>query len=166
MCSQPPLSGTPTMTDCEAQATHPVIHFPRRLAALVYDGLVLTALWMAATALVLGFTGGEAVTGGAWLYRLYLLVIAGVFFCWFWTHGGQTLGMRAWRAKLEGRDGRSVSWRQAGLRFLAVLLSIACGGLGYLWALVDKDRLTWHDRISATRVVLISVADMRRGMRD
>ena len=154
------------MTDYQAQAAHPVIRFPRRLAALLYDSLVLTALWMAATALLLAFTGGEAVTGGAWLYRLYLLVIAGVFFCWFWTHGGQTLGMRAWRAKLETRDGGPVSWRQAGLRFVGVLLSIGCGGLGYLWALADKDRLTWHDRISATRVVLISVEDMQRAARD
>ncbi len=89
------------MTDHQAQAAHPVIRFPRRLAALVYDSLVLAALWMAATLPVLALTGGEAVTGGVWLYRFYLLVIAGVFFGWFWTHGGQTLGMRAWRAKLE-----------------------------------------------------------------
>ena len=153
------------MTDHQAQAAHPVIRFPRRLAALVYDSLVLAALWMAATLPVLALTGGEAVTGGVWLYRFYLLVIAGVFFGWFWTHGGQTLGMRAWRAKLETRDGLAVNWRQAGLRFLAVLLSVACGGLGYLWALADKDRLTWHDRISATRLVVISMEEMRRAAR-
>ena len=151
------------MTEHQAQSPHPVIHFPRRLGALLYDTLVLAALWMAATAPLLALTGGEAITGGAvWLFRLYLLLIAGAFFGWFWTHGGQTLGMRAWRAKLETRDGLAVNWRRAGLRFLAALLSIACGGLGYLWALADRDRLTWHDRLSATRVVVISVKDMDR----
>jgi uncharacterized RDD family membrane protein YckC len=45
---------------------------------------------------------------------------------------------------------------------MAALLSISCGGLGYLWALVDKERLTWHDRISGTRVVLISREEMER----
>ncbi|MCJ7556799.1 MAG: RDD family protein [Gammaproteobacteria bacterium] len=154
------------MTQYQAQPPHPVIRFPRRLGALLYDTLVLAALWMAATVPLMAITGGEAITGGVvWLFRLYLLVIAGAFFGWFWTHGGQTLGMRAWRAKLETGDGQAVNWRQAGLRFLAVLLSIACGGLGYLWALADSDRLTWHDRLSATRVVVTSVEDMERPAR-
>jgi uncharacterized RDD family membrane protein YckC len=132
----------------------------------MYDTLVLAALWMAATAPLLVLTGGEAISGVlVWLFRLYLLVIAATFFGWFWTHGGQTLGMRAWRAKLETRDGLPVNWRRAGLRFLAVLLSIACGGLGYLWALADRDRLTWHDRLSATRVVVISAEEMQGAAR-
>lgn len=153
------------MSDNPAQAPHPVIHFPRRLGALLYDALILAALWMLATAPLLALTGGEAIGQGAPWFRLYLMVIAAVFFCWFWTHGGQTLGMRAWRAKLETTDGQSVDWPRAGIRFAAVLLSLAPAGLGYLWALVDKDRLTWHDRISGTRVVLISVADMERAAR-
>ncbi len=150
------------MPDSLAQAPHPVVHFPRRLGALLYDSLVLAALWMLATTPLIAITGGEAIQQGALWFRLYLMVIAAGFFCWFWTHGGQTLGMRAWRAKLETHDGQAVSWSKAGIRFLAALLSIAPVGLGYLWALVDRDRLTWHDRISGTRVVLISVADMEK----
>lgn len=153
------------MPDKLAQPLHPVVHFPRRLGALLYDSLVLAALWMLTTAPLLALTGGEAIQQGALWFRLYLLVIAAGFFGWFWTHGGQTLGMRAWRAKLETRDGQPVTWSGAMIRFLAVLLSIAPAGLGYLWALVDRDRLTWHDRISGTRVVLISVADMEKAAR-
>lgn len=153
------------MSDNLDQPLRPVVHFPRRLGALLYDSLVLAALWMLATAPLLALTGGEAIQQGALWFRLYLVIIGAGFFCWFWTHGGQTLGMRAWRAKLESHDGQAVTWSQAGIRFLAVLVSIAPCGLGYLWALVDKNRLTWHDRISGTRVVLISVADMERAAR-
>jgi uncharacterized RDD family membrane protein YckC len=135
------------------------------MGALLYDAMVLAALWMASTAPLLVFTSGEAISTGSWSYRIYLLGIAGLFFSWFWTHGGQTLGMRAWRAKLETHDGKNVSWRQAGLRFMAALLSISCAGLGVLWALADPDRLTWHDRISGTRVVLISVEEMKGATR-
>ena len=136
------------MPDHPTQALHPVVHFPRRLGALLYDSLVLAALWMLATAPLLALNGGQAIQQGAPWFRLYLMIIAAGFFGWFWTHGGQTLGMRAWRAKLETHDGQAVNWSKAGIRFLAVLLSIATGGLGYLWALVDRERLTWHDRIS------------------
>ena len=41
----------------------------------------------------------------------------------------------------------------ASLRFVAALLSWAAVGLGFLWQLWDRDRLTWHDRISGTRIV-------------
>jgi uncharacterized RDD family membrane protein YckC len=117
---------------------------------------------MICTAPLLILTGGEAISTGTWWFRLYLLGIDGMFFAWFWTHGGQTLGMRAWRARLETTHGDAVTWRHAWLRLMAALLSISCGGLGYLWALVDKERLTWHDRISGTRVVLISREEMER----
>jgi uncharacterized RDD family membrane protein YckC len=156
------------LPDRLAQPLHPVVKFPRRLGALLYDSLVLAALWMLATALLLALiilTGGESIEQGAPWFQLYLMIIAGGFFCGFWTHGGQTLGMRAWRAKLETDDGQAVNWSKAGIRFLAALLSIAPCGMGYLWALVDRDRLTWHDRISGTRVVLITVADMEKAAR-
>lgn len=144
---------------------HTVIHFPRRMGALLYDTLVLAALWMFATAPLLLLTGGEAVTQGAWGYRLYLLVVAVGFHGWFWTHGGQTLGMRAWRVRLETRESGPVTWRQATIRCAAALLSVAALGLGYLWALVDRERLTWHDRLSGTRTVLISIEEMTAASR-
>ena len=84
------------------------------------------------------------------LYTAYLGMVAFLYFAWFWTHGGQTLGMRAWRIRLAGRGGEPVTWSLALLRFLGAAVSLACAGAGYLWVLVDRERMTWHDRLSAT----------------
>lgn len=93
----------------------------RRLAAMLYDGLLLLAVLFIATALLLPLTHGEAVHAGNPLFSTYLLFVTFLFFAWFWTHGGQTLGMRAWRLRVERRDGRAVGWWHALLRFLTAL---------------------------------------------
>jgi uncharacterized RDD family membrane protein YckC len=70
-----------------------------------------------------------------------------------WRRGGQTLGMRPWRLKLESRDGTPLRRRQLWLRFAVATLSLLLGGLGFWWAWLDRQRLTWHDRASGTRLV-------------
>jgi len=137
------------------QPRRPVPHFPRRVAAIFYDALVMAAVAMLATAPLLLLTGGEAIRAGAWWFRVYLLSVCCLFFCWFWTHGGQTLGMRAWRLRLESAGGEAVGWKQALLRFAAACLSLGALGLGLAWALVDRDRLALHDRMSGTRPVVL-----------
>jgi uncharacterized RDD family membrane protein YckC len=82
----------------------PAPGFLRRLAAQVYDLFLLIALLFLATALLLPFTAGEAVSAQQTLiYRIYLAVISFFFYGWFWTHGGQTLGLRAWKIKVMTR---------------------------------------------------------------
>jgi uncharacterized RDD family membrane protein YckC len=129
----------------------------RRLAAIVYDALLLVAIQMIAAAPVVIVLGGP-VTGGLrqLAFRCYLLAIVFGFFGWFWTHGGQTLGMRAWRLKLVSADGSSVGWAQSAWRFAAAFLSFGCLGLGFLWAAFDPKRLTWHDRLSRSRLILLA----------
>ena len=129
--------------------------FPRRLAAMCYDGLLLLSLWFVAAFAALPLTGGEAVSAGSWGFSLYLLILSFLFLAWFWTHGGQTLGMRAWRMRVEDQHGGNLSWKQAGIRFLVAILSCAACGLGFLWALWDKRHRTWHDMASGARVVLL-----------
>jgi uncharacterized RDD family membrane protein YckC len=87
------------------------------------------------------------------LALLWLLIVAFLFFGWFWTHGGQTLGMRTWRIRLQNRDGGVVSWAQALRRYLAALVSWAVFGLGFWWSLWDKEKMTWHDRWSDSVLV-------------
>ena len=106
----------------------------RRLAAIVYDGLLLIGVLVGATALALGLAvallGGEAVKLHDPLqanpfFQTYLLLVCFFFYGGFWTHGGQTLGMRAWRLRLQRRDGRGIGWWQALLRFLIGTLWLA-----------------------------------------
>lgn len=122
---------------------------------MLYDGLLLIALWMLGTALLLPLTGGQAITAGNLPYRAYLLAIAFAFFTGFWSRAGRTLGMQAWRLRLIAADGGAVGFRRAALRFVAAGVSWLPLGLGFLWSLFDRDRLAWHDRLSGTRLVVV-----------
>jgi len=93
----------------------------RRLAAIVYDALLLLAVLFVASALVLPLTHGKAVGANNPLFTTYLFFVTFFFFAWFWTHGGQTLGMRAWRIRVQLRNGGPIGWWHALLRFLTGL---------------------------------------------
>ena len=95
----------------------------RRLAALLYDLLLVVALAFIATFAMLPLAGGEAIlasTQGAMghAYHAVLLLIAFGYFGWCWTHGGQTLGMKAWRIELQTAAGGRLNWPGAAGRFL------------------------------------------------
>jgi uncharacterized RDD family membrane protein YckC len=127
----------------------------RRLAAILYDTLLLLAVLFIASALWLIPTGGEATTGFDPFRTLYLLLIMFAFFAWFWSHGGQTLGMRAWRIRLQNRNPGPVTLWQLMLRFIVAFFSWGVFGLGFIWSLFDKEQLTWHDRFSMTELVVL-----------
>jgi uncharacterized RDD family membrane protein YckC len=123
-----------------------------RLLAMFYDSLLLISALLIATALALMVTKGTLSYHNPF-FRTFLFLICFSFYAWFWLHGGQTLGMRAWRLRLQRFDGRAITVWQALLRFLVAIPSLAAGGLGLLWMLVDKDRLAVHDRISESMIV-------------
>ncbi|NNE39189.1 MAG: RDD family protein [Gammaproteobacteria bacterium] len=131
----------------------------RRLAAIFYDCLLLIAVLFAATAILLPFTQGEAINSENIFYFLYLSAWSYLFFGWAWTHGGQTLGMRAWKIKLLDSESNIVTWTTAGKRFLLSMMSWAFMGLGFIWAIVDPDKLTFHDRYSGTRLYKIKATE-------
>jgi len=126
----------------------------RRIAAMLYDGLLVAALLIMATLPFIAVRGVKPVeTGENHFYQLMLILVIYVFFVAFWTRSGRTLGMQSWRLQLEKFDGGGVSIGTATIRFFAALISWAPVGLGFLWQLWDKDNLTWHDRISKTRII-------------
>ncbi len=122
----------------------------RRLAAISYDALLLVAVWFTATAALLPFNAGEAFTSGQYFFPIYLLFVSFLFFSWFWTHGGQTLGLRAWKMKVLTLDQEQISWKQAMLRFLGALVSWSLLGLGFLWIVKSQNNMAWHDSLSGT----------------
>lgn len=132
----------------------------RRFGAMLYDALLVIALLMVVTAALLPLTGGEAITTERvgpfeYFYRATLVALVIAFFGLFWTRRGQTLGMLAWRLKLIRIDGALPTWRDALIRLAAACLSWAALGLGYFWIWIDRDKLAWHDRLSATRVIVL-----------
>ena len=120
----------------------------RRLMAIVYDAFLLVAVLFVATAVAMIFNRGEAFEPGQTLYPayvVYLLAVSYVFFGWFWTHGGQTLGMKTWKMKLQQQNGEPITWWLALIRFVAALVSWSVAGLGFLWSLFDPQKRGWHD---------------------
>ena len=127
----------------------------RRLAALVYDALLLLAVLFAATVPVLLFTGGRAVDPNDPVFTAYLLAVSYAWFGWCWTRSGQTLGMRAWRMQVRTREGTRLGWWRSLGRFAAALVSLGTAGAGLLWVAVDRDRRSLHDRLSGTVVEMV-----------
>ena len=123
----------------------------RRLAAMVYDGLLVLALWLITLLTMVLANGGEAVFGA--LVQSVLLLEAFLFFAWFWLRAGQTAGMRAWRLRLVSNDGGGITLNQATVRFFAAMISLGALGLGYWWALFDPERRTWPDLWSGSRIL-------------
>jgi len=126
----------------------------RRIAAMLYDGILILALLFLSTLPFIAVRGGEPVEAdGNLIYRLILALVIYTFFVGFWTRSGRTLGMQSWRLQLLAADGNPPTIAVASVRFFAAILSWLPCGLGFLWQVWDKDGLTWHDRISKTRIV-------------
>lgn len=125
----------------------------RRIAALLYDWMLLIGVYFPVTGLLLVFRGGRAFEKHDPAYLGLLVVTGFLFFSWFWTHGGQTLGMRAWRLELISTEGLAPTWRQAIVRCIAAVAGGGMAGLGYLMMLFDPESRSLHDIVSRTRVI-------------
>ncbi len=152
----------------------------RRIAAMVYDGLLLFAILMLASLPFVVPLGEEEEMQST--YKLvYQLAMAGVIYAYFvgyWKSRGRTLGMQSWGLQIVNNDGQLPTLGQSTLRFVAAsapwaclvlgiyllvyqdqlaaaILSWACFALGYVWQLWDKAGLGLQDRFSGTRIVYI-----------
>jgi uncharacterized RDD family membrane protein YckC len=130
----------------------------RRLATFAYDLLLLVALILSFTLLVVAVRLGEPVPPGSVWFPLCVAALIATFFCAFWVHGGQTLGMRAWRIRVVRDDGGRLTWRSAAVRFAGALVAVLPAGLGLWWSLLDDAGRAWHDRWTRTRVVRTDAA--------
>ncbi|GAA4083167.1 RDD family protein [Zhongshania borealis] len=139
----------------------------RRLAAIVYDCFLLFAILFVASLIPALLLSPEIMSNDAAnnsvvhelnsplqgsLYRFYLVSLIFIFYGWFWRKSGQTLGMQAWRIKLESSSGDQPSWSQCLIRLVVAIPSLGLAGLGYWWIWLDRDGLAWHDRASNTRL--------------
>ena len=111
---------------------------------------------MLATLAIVALRGGQAVPPGQLGYQLLLLGATALYFILSWLRGGQTLGMRAWRLRVERNSGEPLDLLTGMVRFVGGLVSMLSGGLGLLWLWIDRDELTWHDRLAGTRVLILS----------
>ncbi|GAA5216863.1 RDD family protein [Corallincola platygyrae] len=151
---------------------HPHADFPRagflrRLGAFIYDALLVAAIYMVAGAVAMLFTVileklglislegyqdmAEYLGVQPW-FSFYLAVCICSFFCWFWVRSGQTLGMRAWRLKVQNEDGTPITFTQALIR-----LFTAAMGLGNLLVIFDRrQKRAFQDYMADCVVVVLS----------
>ncbi len=129
----------------------------RHIAAIFYDAILLFSLLFTLSIPIVilyqKWTGKPLYDQPAHhLFTLFLYGVAFLYFGGFWVRTGQTPGMKIWGIRLVSSDGRPVTWLTALQRFIVALLGWAPLGLGYLWALFNRERATWHDLASHTRL--------------
>jgi uncharacterized RDD family membrane protein YckC len=127
-----------------------------RLIAGAYDVMPLLGLWFVAGVLAVAVTGGALDPhrlAHKLLVQALVLTLSAAYFVVSWTRGGQTIGMRAWRLRVVRADGSALSPGHALLRFFVALISLAALGLGFWWALVERQQRTWHDIVAGTVVL-------------
>lgn len=136
----------------------------RRLGAMLYDGFLITAIWIMVTVAHLAFfrfvLGQQADEIGTtpfdiWSLRLMLLFFVTLFFIYSWRRGGMTLGMQAWRLRVQTTDGHAITLKQSLIRCVTAWLSLAAFGIGYWWVLFDRQRRSWPDIASNTQTVVL-----------
>lgn len=154
----------------------------RRLAALLYELVLLFAvLALAALPVTIAF-GGLTEGWRRWAFQAYLVAVLGAYFVFNWTRSGQTLAMKTWRIKVVTSTGASVTVPRAAARFLAAL-ALAAPALtallvfsryrthfwalswtvlpllaAWLWARFDAEGQFLHDRLAGTRLIQIAKA--------
>lgn len=140
--------------------------FGKRLFAMLYDALILVAIWLCVAILATALNqGGVTSPLGRAALQSTQFCLSFLFFGYFWTRNGQTLGMQAWRLRAQTLDGQRITWMQALIRFMGAIISWLPLGLGYLWMLFSDERLTWHDRWSESCIVQLPPTALKGGKR-
>jgi uncharacterized RDD family membrane protein YckC len=148
----------------------------RRLAAFVYEAVILFGVVFFAGYLFGTLTQQRNGLVHRDLLAGWIALVVGVYFVWFWTHGGQTLPMKTWRLRLVGPHGEPVRPVRAVIRYLAAWLWFlpplalhpllhlslpatfgAAAAWFALWAAAARlhgERQFPHDRLAGTRIVV------------
>ncbi|MDR8524912.1 MULTISPECIES: RDD family protein [Shewanella] len=151
-------------------ANFPRAGFIKRFGAIVYDLMLAVAVYMVAGAIGFGIFTGLTASGiidmagfehvsdllnGTPLYKgiyqFWIVMCVGLFYISFWSYGGQTLGMRAWRLKIQHPNGQNLSMITAAARLVWSLL-----GIGNLWILINGNKLALQDMMTRSEVVVLS----------
>ena len=132
---------------CDAPVANPV----HRAVASFLDGAMIIAS-LALFLITFELCGGEVVLTAktAPLYAGILAVLALFYKLLFCVCGSDTPGMIWTQLRLLNFDGHIPDRDERVQRMFGSFLSYTVGGLGMVWALVDEEKLAWHDHISKT----------------
>lgn len=132
-----------------------------RLISFILDHLIILGISIVILAAFLIVAGIFAAIGVDFLAATSVIaaivgffVVYFVYFPYFWTKDGQTLGMRPFKLRVVmDKDGGKVTMGPAILRLVGYWIDQIIFYLGYIWVLVDNRRRGWHDLIAGTVVI-------------
>jgi uncharacterized RDD family membrane protein YckC len=128
----------------------------KRMACMLYETLLLIAILALATFIFLSIFGDATQPPYRYFLQFYLWLIAGAYFIFCWVKTGQTLAMQTWRIQLLGTGGQLMTIKQATVRYLIASFSLILFGLGFFWAIFDREGLYLHDRFTNGRLVMLA----------
>jgi len=146
------------------ESTTPKASFVKRAVAFVIDipvMLVLSYIVAFAAAIVMSpFYGRDSQLANA-IRALLGAITAGImvlfqflYFGFFWSRSGQSIGMKFMAVKVARRDGSPVGFFRSALRgSVGYWISGLVFFLGFIWAAFDPNGEAWHDKIFDTRVI-------------
>jgi len=86
------------------------------------------------------------------IYAVGYLLLVAIYFFLFMLSGSQTPGMKTRELVVVTREGEPLEPRDSCMRGFGYIISILPLMLGFVWALIDPEHLTWTDKVSSTFV--------------
>ena len=121
-----------------------------RFAASIIDGFLLILPLM----IIGGAIGASGHHLPAQLAQFIFFAVPIGYHWLFWTRrGGQTPGKFAMGIRVIKTDGGQIGDVDALIRAIGYHVSAMLFGLGFVWALLDRNNQTWHDKMARTYVV-------------
>lgn len=121
-----------------------------RFGAYFIDGIILGVVAVSALVLI-GLVWGDAAE---FLMQFLALVFYVGYYWYFWTRrDGQTPGKSVLGIRVVKVDGSPLSDVDAVIRAIGYQISSLICGIGYIWAIFDKNNQAWHDKLARTYVV-------------
>ena len=123
--------------------------FPlKRIAASIYDLFLLLGVWFAVGSFAVWINGG--IIEVKWIGPSLVLTSTWIFYGYFWTHGGKTLGMAVWKFEIYSIDENKINFQKVSIRFFSNIITILLGGIPLVFMYFSKNNLSLSDYLSKT----------------
>jgi len=123
--------------------------FPlKRIAASIYDLFLLLGVWFVVGSFAVWINGG--IIEAKWIGPFLVLVSTWIFYGYFWTHGGKTLGMAVWKFEIYSIDENKINFQKVSIRFFSNVITVLLGGTPLILMYFSKNNLSLSDYLSKT----------------
>jgi uncharacterized RDD family membrane protein YckC len=124
----------------------------RKFAAMLYDGFLLLAILLFVDS-VPTVIYGEGIPADSHFLKVFNLLVIVLFYTYFWSRSGQTLGMKTWRLIALNERNHVMSTKQSFKRAVLAIPSFLLLGAGLFVQIWDPEKRSLHERMSASKTV-------------